>query len=40
MDGASLVGRTPDRCDFLIGTSGLPRSEGEAGDRPGAGGFP
>ena len=40
MDGASLVGRTPDRGDFLIGASGLPRSGGEAGDRPSAGGFP
>ena len=40
MDGASLAGRTPDRRDFPFGTPGLPRSGGEAGDRPGAGGFP
>ena len=40
MDGASLVGRTPDRRDFPIGTSGLPRSGGEAGDRPSGEDFP
>ena len=40
MGGASLGGRTPDRRDFLIGISGVPRSEGEAGDRPSAGDFP
>jgi len=40
MDCASLLGRTPERRDFLIGISGLPRSGGEAGDRPSAGDFP
>jgi len=38
--GASLGGRTPDRRDFPIGISGLPRSGGEADDRPSAGGCP
>ena len=37
-DDASPTGRTPDRGDFQIGTSGLPR--GEVGDRPDAGDFP
>jgi len=40
MDGASLGGRTPDRRYFPIGAFGLPRSGGEAGDRPSAGDFP
>ena len=40
MDGVSLAGRDPDRCGFLIGTSGLPRSGSEAGDRLTGGGFP
>jgi len=40
MDGVSLTGRTPDRRDFPIGTSGLPRSGGEAGDHPSAEDFP
>ena len=40
MDGVSLAGRAPDRRYFPIGTSGLPRSGGEAGDRPSAEGFP
>jgi len=40
MDGVRLAGRAPDRGDFPIGTSGLPRSGGEAGDRPSAGDLP
>ena len=40
MDDVSLAGRTPDRRYFPIGASGLPRSGGEAGDRPNAGDFP
>ena len=40
MGDARLAGRTPDRRDFQIGISGLPRSGGEVGDRPNAGGFP
>ena len=40
MDGVSLTERTLGRRDFPIGTSGLPRSGDEAGDRPGAGDFP
>ena len=40
MDGVRLTGRTPDRRYFPIGASGLPRSGGEAGDRPSAGDFP
>ena len=40
MGDARLAGRTPDRRDFPIGTSGLPRSGGEVGDRPSGGDSP
>lgn len=40
MDDANLAGRTPDRRDCRIGTFGVPRSGGEAGDRPNGGDFP